>query len=592
MSFATEEPKTRKQKFLEAGARVMQNLDPVKSFNQHLASIYFVSGDPSNQILLHSYLNSFNEEFGHALLYDGEKADSRLVGIQYIISERVFVKMPEEEKKMWHSFYFMIKHGLILAPSMPAMAEKPLMLRLSSCYGKTFLFWNTSQHLLPFGVPQLLMSFTSEEPVNQMLLKHLYTFTERRQDEIVRKRRKIPTIVIHPGSDAWQQGEAYQFRLDRPSTSMSTGGMKSEGFQGGSSFPTGTQQFNPPFQSTDSRSSLGSMNRESTNITSHISTGPSANIPQNVSPIGSAEASMSPQNKLFTINEQIVHPPSLTPSQTPVPSMQPVTLPTIPTPFPPMSAISTPQSAQSYSSPPFQEGAQMHPVSSFGQASTSPSGQSFAPQQQSFSPPLAQDKTDLPPSSTNREVPLTSSFQTKTPSSASSDFTKYTEACLSHPLGLPVASGEQPAGLRNLEQISGESTSHGNHGGSSLHEQVSDISSSTASDGSVRSHSPSTMSSLSPPHLSPSNETTFSPVFSSPQPLSDQALSNKTSTSSTLSPTSPYSQQPTSSTITSSSPSSEISIERKFSDEGPSTSTSLEDSVKRLSDLRFDRQGQ
>lgn len=34
---------------------------------------------------------------------DSEKANARLIGIEYIISRRLFEGLPEEEKRFWHS---------------------------------------------------------------------------------------------------------------------------------------------------------------------------------------------------------------------------------------------------------------------------------------------------------------------------------------------------------------------------------------------------------------------------------------------------------------------------------------------------------
>jgi hypothetical protein len=238
-SFVTEEPKTTKQKILEAGANLLQSKDPIKSFKQHLVSVAFVNGEPTKQFILHHYLNSFNDEFGHALLYDGDQADAKLVGILYIISERVFMSLPEEEKKFWHSLHFMVKNGLIIAPSLPSVAEKPLMLHLASCYGKSFLFWQTQHTPLPYGIPQLLMGFTAEGQVNDLLVNDMLAAADLRMSDILRKREKIPTTVIHPGADSWQTGEIYQLRLERVGEGMGSSMTGQSGIGGGQqTYPT------------------------------------------------------------------------------------------------------------------------------------------------------------------------------------------------------------------------------------------------------------------------------------------------------------------------------------------------------------------
>jgi hypothetical protein len=36
------------------------------------------------------------------VIYDANKSGSRLIGIEYIVSERIFETLPEDEK-LWHS---------------------------------------------------------------------------------------------------------------------------------------------------------------------------------------------------------------------------------------------------------------------------------------------------------------------------------------------------------------------------------------------------------------------------------------------------------------------------------------------------------
>ena len=64
-----------------------------------------------------------------------------MIGVEYIVSEKIFKNMPAEEKKLWHSHVYDIKSGLILAPGLSEVAEKELMTSLINTYGKTFHFW-------------------------------------------------------------------------------------------------------------------------------------------------------------------------------------------------------------------------------------------------------------------------------------------------------------------------------------------------------------------------------------------------------------------------------------------------------------------
>jgi hypothetical protein len=72
-----------------------------------------------------------------------EHADANLVGIEYIISERQFEGLPEEEKKYWHPHNGEILSGQLVAPGLPAVAERELMRQKVNSYGKTWHLWHT-----------------------------------------------------------------------------------------------------------------------------------------------------------------------------------------------------------------------------------------------------------------------------------------------------------------------------------------------------------------------------------------------------------------------------------------------------------------
>ena len=51
----------------------------------------------------HHYCSCTNDEVRQCVIYDSADSNARLIGIEYIISRRLFESLPEEEKKLWHS---------------------------------------------------------------------------------------------------------------------------------------------------------------------------------------------------------------------------------------------------------------------------------------------------------------------------------------------------------------------------------------------------------------------------------------------------------------------------------------------------------
>ena len=97
-------------------------------------------------------------------MYDGNTADANLNGIEYIISERLFERLPEAERQYWHPHNGEILSGQLVGPGLPEIAEKELMRSKMNSYGKTWHTWNTGHgsaagDSLPFGEPALAWSF-------------------------------------------------------------------------------------------------------------------------------------------------------------------------------------------------------------------------------------------------------------------------------------------------------------------------------------------------------------------------------------------------------------------------------------------------
>jgi hypothetical protein len=203
------EPTTIKSKMLCAGSAMLEKFDPINQICDHLVGFHFYSGDMSRQVIAHHYCSVINEDVRQCVVYDSDKSDAKLIGVEYIISDRLFLTLPEEEKKLWHSHVYEVKSGMLMAPNTPNLAEKEVMKMLIKTYGKTFHFWQVDRgDKLPMGVPTLMMAFTEDGQVNPDLI--------RRRDELLgvntletrKLREDIETPNILPGADNWKTGSS------------------------------------------------------------------------------------------------------------------------------------------------------------------------------------------------------------------------------------------------------------------------------------------------------------------------------------------------------------------------------------------------
>lgn len=198
---------------LESGADALQSKPPIAAINAYLDGFHFYNGRLNEQMEAHHFCAVLNEELMQCVIYDGNRKDAKIMGVEYIISERLFKGLPDAEKALWHSHVYEVKSGQLVAPHIPRAAEHQLMEKLIHTYGKTWHTWHTDKHKeLPLGVPQLMMGFTAEGQIDPALVKE----RNRRLDiDGARKqqdRTEIPSPPVAPGADAWREGNAIQLQ--------------------------------------------------------------------------------------------------------------------------------------------------------------------------------------------------------------------------------------------------------------------------------------------------------------------------------------------------------------------------------------------
>lgn len=152
---------------LEAGARALQRSAPLAPMDIYLVGFHPMRMDPQHQMEAHHYCHQVNEDFAQCVLFDGNGSDARLNGIEFIISERLFGTLPEDERRFWHPHNGEILSGQLVAPGIPAVAEIALMKRKMNSYGKTWHLWNTGTideagDALPLGPAMLAWSFNRD----------------------------------------------------------------------------------------------------------------------------------------------------------------------------------------------------------------------------------------------------------------------------------------------------------------------------------------------------------------------------------------------------------------------------------------------
>lgn len=217
---APGEDKSSKTKMLESGADLLQQKSPLRKINAYLDGFHFYNGNMNAQMEAHHYVSQLNEDVYQAIIYDGNDEDAKIMGIEYIISAKLFRDLPAEEKKLWHSHAYEVKSGSLIAPGVPLVAEHELMEKLVSTYGKTIHTWHTDQEkTLPLGSPMIMMGFTAEGQLRKDLLQTRDKTFNISTAERKQNRADIPTPPVDPLANAWEKGEIRQFIISNKADS-------------------------------------------------------------------------------------------------------------------------------------------------------------------------------------------------------------------------------------------------------------------------------------------------------------------------------------------------------------------------------------
>jgi hypothetical protein len=160
---------------LEAGAALLQDTTPLKDFDIYVVGLHCAKHEPDMQMEAHHFCRQVNQDLLQCVLFDGNTKDANLIGIEYIVSERLFATLPADERPYWHPHNYEILSGQLTAPGLPEAAERAFLKELMNSYGKTWHTWHTGRHdgapgdRLPLGDPKLMWSFNRDGEADEHL---------------------------------------------------------------------------------------------------------------------------------------------------------------------------------------------------------------------------------------------------------------------------------------------------------------------------------------------------------------------------------------------------------------------------------------
>lgn len=163
---------TIKDESLEMVTSITQTFHPIKAICAHLNAFHVYASDVTRSVEANHYCTHLSSDVRQCLIYDTPKNPAKLIGVEYMITKRIYEGLDKEERLLWHSHDYEVKSGMLILPNSAVpeavwqVAETQEMKELIGLYGKTFHFWQVDRgDPLPLGLPQLMMSYTRDEQV-------------------------------------------------------------------------------------------------------------------------------------------------------------------------------------------------------------------------------------------------------------------------------------------------------------------------------------------------------------------------------------------------------------------------------------------
>jgi hypothetical protein len=143
---------------------------PTQGLHAHFCGIHIAKQNAKIQIVTQHFCGSLNEEMHQCLLFESCEKNAKLLGVEYIIADRLYRGLPEEEKKYWHPHTYEVLSGGLVSPGMEPQAEKQFMKALLTTWGKTWQTWPDPKTPLPIGEPLLMWGVTADGQLDETVV--------------------------------------------------------------------------------------------------------------------------------------------------------------------------------------------------------------------------------------------------------------------------------------------------------------------------------------------------------------------------------------------------------------------------------------
>lgn len=112
--------------------------------------------EQQHQMRVTHYCQSVNPDLIQCAVFDGNTKSARLIGLEHIVSHKIYEGLPAEEKRYWHPHDGEVDSGMLDLPGVPDKQKKEMLEMIRTTHGKTWHVWEPEKENLPLGQPHLM----------------------------------------------------------------------------------------------------------------------------------------------------------------------------------------------------------------------------------------------------------------------------------------------------------------------------------------------------------------------------------------------------------------------------------------------------
>ena len=124
---------------------------PSEGWTLHVDAKLHIPGKPD--MIVHHYCKGVSGGLTECQLYDSDKPDARLIGVEVIVSPQTYKSFSKAEKSMWHYHKREIPRVSATLPDLSAEEAAKVAKSMEESYGKVYVLWDPKHGEFPTGRP-------------------------------------------------------------------------------------------------------------------------------------------------------------------------------------------------------------------------------------------------------------------------------------------------------------------------------------------------------------------------------------------------------------------------------------------------------